>query len=140
MAFQTDGFPTTIDLSGGVLCEVEVTPPGIDGGGENDVTCMRNTEWRTRFPKKLKTLTEASFTAFYDPEAYDTLLADLQVNQLVTITFPDGDTLAFWGWIDMFEPDASVEGEAPQATVTIIPSNLDGSQEEVAPVLTPYGS
>jgi hypothetical protein len=135
-----DGFSTTIafaDAAGIKLYEKTLTPPGVAGGGSNDVTTMRNTAWRTMSPKKLKTLTEASFTAAYDPAVYDTIVAQINNNQLITVTFPDDSTLAFWGWLDEFTPNEHVEGEQPTAEVTILPSNHDDSLVEVAPVMTP---
>jgi hypothetical protein len=137
MAVINDGFSTIISLGGTNLFEKEVTPPGIDGGGANDTTTMRNTIWRTMQPKKLKTLSESNFVAAYAIAAYSTLLSLLQVNQLVTVTFPDGATLAFWGWLDKFTPNASKEGEQPTANCTLIPSNQDDSGAEIAPVYTP---
>jgi len=60
----------------------------------------------------------------------------LSENQLITITWPDTSTLAFWGWLDKFVPANVVEGEQPTATVTIEPSNQNDSQVETAPVYT----
>jgi len=132
-----DGHSTTISFaedSSVQMWEKEVTPPGIEGGGANDTTTMHNSVWRTKSPKKLKSLTDASFTAAYDPAVYDEIVAMLNVNQLITVTFADSSTLAFWGWIDVFKPNAAVEGEQPTAEVTIIPSNQNGSGVETAPV------
>lgn len=135
-----DGYSTRIDFSvpGGVsgvtLWEKTVTPPGISAGGEIDITTMHNTTWRTRNPKALKTLSNASFTAAYDPLIYDDLLSMIGVNQEITVTFPDGDILTFWGWLDEFTPGANSEGEQPTADCTIIPSNKDTTGAEVAPV------
>ena len=117
--------------------EKEITPPGVDGGGENDVTTMRNEVWRTRQPKKLKTLTPLTLTVAYDPAIYDDVEAQLQVVQLVTITFPDGSEVDFFGWIDSFLPGPHVEGEQPTAEMTVIPSNENELQEEVSPVYRP---
>ena len=103
--------------------EKSVVPPGVDAGGETDTTTMHNTTWRTKNPKALKTLTEASATCAYDPAVYPDIVAMAGVNQLITVTFPDGDTLAFWGWLDKFTPGDHVEGEQPTADVTIMPSN-----------------
>lgn len=141
MARIDDGFSTTIgfaDLASVKLYEKAVTPPSISGGGPNDTTTMQNTAWRTRSPKKLKTLGESSFTAAYDPDVYDDIAGanGVNKNQLITITFPDGDTLAFWGWIDQFNPNEIVEGEQPTAEVTIICSNQNASGAETAPVFT----
>jgi len=132
-----DGHPTTIAFAenGAVkLWEKTVTPPGIDGGGENDTTTMRNSAWRTKAPKKLKTLTESSLTCAYDPAVYDQIMLMINVNQEITVTFEDGDTLVFWGWINSFQPNETVEGEQPEAEVQIIPSNQDDNGDEIAPV------
>lgn len=135
-----DGFSTTISFSEDSdvqMWEKEVTPPGVSGGGENDTSTMRNTAWRTKAPKSLKSLSECSFSAAYDPAVFDEIVAMVNVNQLITITFPDGSTLEFWGWLDEFTPGANTEGEQPTADVTIIPSNQDDSLVETAPVFTP---
>lgn len=134
-----DGQSTTIlfsEDSDVKLWEKEVTPPGVSGGGANEITTMRNTAWRTMAPKTLKTLSEASLVAAYDPAVYDAVVAMLNENQLITITFPDGSRLAFWGWIDEFKPNRIVEGEHPTAEITIIPSNYDADGDEVAPDYT----
>jgi len=140
MSRLNDGFATlvTFDLDADVqLWEKEVTPPGAEGGGPNDTSTMRNTAWRTRAPKGLKTLSAASFVAAYDPVVYDEIIAMMNINQLITVTFPDGSTVAFWGWLDDFKPGRAVEGEQPTAEVTIEPSNQNDSDVEVAPVHTP---
>jgi len=139
MSRLDDGFPTLIEFaedSAVSFWEKEVTPPGMDGGGENDTSTMRNTTWRTKAPKGLVSLTEASLTAAYDPEVYDSVVAMVNVNQLITITFSDGATLAFWGWLNEFTPGAVVEGEQPTADVTIIASNQNADGVETAPVYT----
>lgn len=135
-----DGFKTLIsfsDFPSVQFYEKEVTPPGIDGGGPIDTTTMRNNEWRTNLPKQLKSLTESSITAAYDPAVYDSIVQMVNVNQLITITFPDGDTLQFWGWLDKFTPSGNQEGNQPTATVTIQCSNMNSSKVETAPVYTP---
>lgn len=135
-----DGHSTTISFSAGgsgmgvTMSEREVTPPGMSMGGENDTTTMRNGTWRTKAPKQLKTLTPCTVSVTYDSEIYDELLTLLGVNQLITITFPDDSTLAFWGWVDEFTPGNIVEGEPAVGDITIIPSNQNASQEETAPV------
>ena len=149
MTIMNDGYQTTIAFTSAemdsqanlltLMEEKEVTPPGVAGGGANDATTMRNTVWRTMAPKVLKTLTESPFVVAYDPELYDEMVAMINDNQLITITFPDTSTLAFWGWIDSFTPNAQVEGTQPTANVVIIPSNQDGNNNnaEIAPDYTP---
>ena len=49
-----DGHSTTIsfaDFPTVKFWEKEVTPPGVDGGGPNDTTTMRNVILRTMAPK-----------------------------------------------------------------------------------------
>jgi len=140
MSILNDGHSTILsfaNISNVNFLEKEVTPPGADGGGENDITTMRNVRWRTRQSKKLLTLTSLSITVAYDPAIYDDVVDQFQVNQIVTVTFPDGSTLDFYGWIDAFVPGTNVEGEQPTAELTVIPSNQDDNEQEVAPVYTP---
>ena len=134
-----DGHRTliTFDLSPTVkFYQKEVQPPGIDGGGANDTTTMHNDTWRTMAPKKLYTLSEATLTAAYDPEVFSDILNLINENGEVTVTFPDGATLVFWGWLNSFKPNKAVEGAQPTAEIQIIPSNQDNSGVETAPVYT----
>lgn len=136
-----DGFSTIIELltTGVTLYEKTVTPPGVDGGGEVDTTTMRNTTWRTRWPKKLKTLSEASVTAAYDPADFDTLNDAINVNQQIKVTFPDDGgtrvTVTFWGWLNTFTPGENTEGEQPTAEFSFIPSNQDNDKTEQGPIV-----
>lgn len=139
MAVINDGFQTLISFSANPTIkfyEKEVTPPSLTGGGANDTTTMRNTTYRTKAPKKLKSLGEVSATCAYDPNVYPQIVAMANVNQLITITFPDNSTLAFWGWLDEFVPGSSKEGEQPTASVKVICSNQNASLVETAPVFT----
>jgi len=123
-----DGYQTLITLANDPtlkIYEKEVTPPGYQGGGPIDTTTMRNETLRTASPKSLKTLSPMTIVAAYETEAYADLRDQINENQLITVTFPDGASLHFWGWVDEFTPGALTEGEQPTATVTIIPSNHD---------------
>lgn len=134
-----DGFKTTVDFANipsPLFWEKTVTPPGISGGGANDVTTMRSTRWRQMASKKLVTLTAFTIVCAYDPAIYEDIVAQMQINQEVTINFPDGSTVVFWGFIDEFTPGENTEGAQPTATITVIPSNQDDTQAEVAPVYT----
>ena len=134
MAIINDGFSTTINFGQGItVVEKTVTAPGISGGGEVDTTTMGNTTWRTRNPKALITLKEASATVVYDPAAYTSLIALLNVNDSIVVTFPDTSTLTFYGWLDEFTPGENTEGEQPTAEIVIIPSNHNAGVE-TAPV------
>ena len=147
MAFINDGYQTLVTFSLTpitlVVKEKAVTPPGMDGGDMVDITTMRNDVWRTRNPRYLVTLTEFTFTASYDPLIYPTLLDVLNINQEITLMFPDTSTLAFWGWLQKVIPGENVEGTQPIITCTITPSNHNGlgagsvGMVEVTPIYTP---
>lgn len=135
-----NGHPTIITLSAKpnlALWETSVKPPGVDGGEANDLTNMHNTDWRTFAPRTLKTLTPVTFTAQYDAAAYSDLVTNTNVHDTVTIHFPSGDTIAFFGYLRMFDPADATEGTPPTATVTIQPTNRDPSDDsEQPPVIT----
>lgn len=137
MARIDDGFQTTVSFADNPTVkfyEKTVTPPGMDGGGANDTTTMRNSTLRTKAPKKLKSMTDMTMTAAYDPEVYSSVWAMINQNQLITVNFPDGSDIQFWGWLDKFMPGEIREGEQPTATVTVVCSNQNDSGAEVAPV------
>jgi hypothetical protein len=132
MARLDDGYQTLISFAADTTVkfwEKTVTPPGVDGGGEIDTTVMANTAYRTRCPKSLITMSNASLTVAYDPATYDEILALVNINTLITITFPDGSKLAFYGWLNSFTPGECQEGEQPTAEIEIIASNHTGGVE-----------
>lgn len=137
MNIVNDGHATLISFSLNAeikFHEKTVTPPGMDAGGSNDTTTMRNSTFRTRQPKKLITLSDASAKVAFDPLVITQIQAMIGKNQEITITFPNDETLVFWGWLDKFTPSEFVEGEQPTADITIIPSNQNESGVETAPV------
>lgn len=134
-----DGHSTTITFelnTTASLWEVAVTPPGVDGGEPVDITTMRNLIWRTMNPRKLKTLTPANFSAAYESVKL-VLIGDMvNKNQLITVTFPNGSTLVFWGYLQRFEPQEIVEGQQPRANCVIQPTNHNNAGVEVGPTVT----
>lgn len=120
-----DGFSTIITLENlptVKLYEKEVTPPGITSGGPIETTTMRTTVWRTNAPRQLKSLSPVSATVAFATEVIPQMVAQVGVNQLITVTFPDGSTIQFYGWIEEFTPAAFTEGEQPTAAITVQPS------------------
>ena len=135
-----DGFSTTIsfaDFPSVLFWEKTVTPPGVDGGGPNDTTTMRNTALRTQAPKKLKSMTEMTASVAYDPQALQDAFDMVNINQLITVNFPDGSNWAFWGWLNSITPDEITEGSQPTAAVSVQCSNQNDLGVETDPIFTP---
>lgn len=133
-----DGFKTLIAITGisALFEEIEVTPPELDAGGVIDQTTMRNNRYRTNLGKALITLGPVSVTVAYDPAVIGQMHNILGSNRHIQITFPSGATLSFYAVVNKFSPEALKEGERPQATLELIPSNMSTAATplEIAPV------
>lgn len=136
-----DGYRTTITFSRDPdvsFWEKTVTPPGLDGGDAIDITTMHNNDVRTKAPRSLFDLTDGSATVAYDPDCINQILNNL-LNQpgSCTVTKSDGSTLAFYGYLQKFEPQELTEGEHPEAEITVVCTNVDpATGGEELPVLT----
>lgn len=134
-----DGYQTLITIAADPdisFWEKTVQPPGLDGGDPIDTTTMHNSTWRTLSPRALITLTECTLTVAYDPDAYNQIQDVLNTETTFTVTFPDGSTLAFFGFLRLFEPQSAEEGAQPEANITIQPTNYDPvNKVEAGPVL-----
>ena len=140
MSKLKDGFSASIGFanlnSGQILVhETDVTPPGVDGGDAIEVTTMRNTAYRTFAPRSLKTMTPCKVVGGYEVDAYSDVIAQVNLNQLVTITFSDDSTIEFYGFLKSFTPNGMTEGAMPLADIEIVPTNLNGADVETAPVI-----
>lgn len=139
-----DGYRTLVtfandpDIS---LWEKSVTPPGIDGGDAIETTTMHNDAYRTMAARALKTLTDGSFTAAYDPQVYEQLNSMININQLCTVHLPNGGELDFYAFLKSVEASELVEGEQPEMTCNFVPTNTHPTTgAEVAPAYYPPGS
>ncbi len=139
-----DGYQTLLSIasqSGLDIWEKEVTPPGMDGGDPIDTTTMHNADYRTMSPRQLITLTEHTVVAAYDPCVYEVLLALVNVTDNFTVTLPDNSTLSYWAFIRSVEFSPHVEGEQPEMTITIVPTNYDDCNcVEAGPVMDCAGT
>jgi hypothetical protein len=116
--------------------EKTVDPPGYEGGEPIDQTTQFNAAFRTRWPRTLIDVTPISIPdAAYDPNVYNQMILMINVNDTVTIAFQDGSTIAFYGYLRSFNPNPTREGEQPTCSITIVPTNVDSSFAEQAPVV-----
>lgn len=123
-----DGFSTKVTFASNPTIEFwekKVTPPGLDGGAAVEQTTMHNVTYRTMAPRTLKTMTEMTLVASYDPSLYTSILALINKRTTVTVTFPDGSTVAFFGFLMHFKPASNEEGKQPEAEIAIMPTNAD---------------
>jgi hypothetical protein len=99
---------------------------------------MHNIALRTFAPRKLKTLMPVTFKCAYDPQAVaDITVGFINVEQTITVFYPNGDTECFYGYVQKVEIDEHVEGTMPQGTMTVVPTNTDPSDgTEQLPVFT----
>lgn len=121
------------------LWEKSVKPPGYDGGDPNDVTTMHNEVYRTKAPgTELIEMTDATAVVGYDPAVQDAIVQLVNNPQSITITWPDGAQLAFYGYLKSFEPGDLAERVNPEATITIVVTNVDPETcAEEGPVFVP---
>jgi len=128
-----DGYQTLITIEDDPnisFWEKTVQPPGLDGGDKVDITTMHNTALRTYVARSLTEMTDMRTRVSYDPDAYDEILAVINTNDVITVKFSDGSTIAFWGYLRSFEPADISEGSQPEADIVICPTNYDGSAEQ----------
>jgi len=136
------GITITFDASSAVALDLDptsITPPALDGGDGIDTTTLSNDEYRTKEPGALIDIPSGSMTVAYDPMAYDAtgdIPALINTNGLITYTFPNDDTVAFYGFLKSFTPGELVEGEMPTAEIEIVITNVDDAGDETAPVWT----
>lgn len=118
--------------------EKTVKPPAYDGGDPIDQTTMFNSKFRTKAPQALIETGPITGTAAYDPLVLDQIKDYINVETTITVLFPDGSTLAIFGWLRLFDPDPLANGTHPEASFTFETSNMDSEDnwDEEDPVLT----
>lgn len=137
-----EGFPVLVGILGfTTLCfwEIDVKPPAMDGLEPMDITTQHNALVHTMFPRYLEKYDPITVMCAYPSKAYEDIHAHLNVIINMCITFPDSDQLAFFGFIQKFEPEALKEGDFPKANMTIVLANIDpqNAYVEAPPVYIP---
>jgi hypothetical protein len=135
MAYALEGLGTTITLGSSSLCLVSIAGLGIDGGEKLPATCLDNSDWMTYLPQTLVDVPNLSFTAAYDPSEFAALVAEVNVNQQITINFaaPLG-SITFWGFLKSLTPGEGTYGSRWEATGEISCTNMNASNVETGPV------
>ncbi len=119
------------------LWEKDVGQPGDDGGEPVDTTTQHNSTFRTKSPRTLRDLTPFTVTFSYDPIIRDEISNLINVRDTITIRYPDGSTMCFFGYLKGVEFDPLSEGEFPSGTATYVPTCYDPTNDvEAGPVMT----
>lgn len=133
-----DGFKTLLTFSRRPnlkVWEIDVKPVGHNGGDKIKLSNMHNNTLHTYGTRRLIELTDGQSKCHYDPAVLPFLLADLNKNQVITETYSDGSTYAYWGALNKAERDTHQEGEAPTMTLSFYATNRDDAGVEQDPVL-----
>ena len=120
------GFENDLDVQ---FWEKTVTPSGYDGGDKIDITTMWNAAIRTHAARSLYDAADGSITVAYDPIVLLSIRSLINVEGIVTYTFPDGTTDSRYGYLKSFEPNELSEGSHPEATVTIAHINRNNTTD-----------
>jgi len=125
---------TTLTIGGLDLCLKSLGAVGATGGDPIDATCLSNVEFVTKQPQTLKEIPDIAFACLYTPSELAAVLAEINVNQIISITFAAGEgSLTFWGYLKSYEPKEAAKGEDWQATGVVVVTNLDATGAEVGP-------
>lgn len=143
-AFLEDGYQSLITFAADPdvsLWEKSVTPGGIDGGDKIPTTTQHNSAWRTYAARQLKEMTDGGITCAYDVQVYTQIIALVNVETLITVTFPDGSTMDAYGYLKSFVPGALEEGSPPEAEVVVVFTNRHPTTRvETAPAVVDNGT
>ena len=105
--------------------EKETTPIGAEGGEPIDQTTFWNETVLTKAARELIDFTPSTVRCAYDPAVLDSILAQINVPQTITLIFNTGQTWSFFGYLKSFVPGPAQRGVQPEATVVLIPTNTD---------------
>ncbi len=134
-SYMTDGYQTLFtfaavpDIGLWVTLEGGLKPGGLDTEGPIKIGTMHAKRYRIMAAKKLLTHQPTTFTCFYAPAVLPEIIILLGLQTTITLTFPDGSTWAFFGYLNKFEPGDNKEGTAPTATCEIVAISRDPSQQ-----------
>lgn len=139
-----NGWRTTFTLQnkpGLDIFEKEVKPVGYDGGDAIDTSTMWNNQVHTYAARKLIKGTDCSVKGAFDPDVYPDLLTQINSEQIITNTFPNGATICWYGFLKSAEPDSLKDGAQPDFNLVFVPTFTDPvTQAEVPPLFTNSGT
>lgn len=116
--------------------EATVTPPAMDGGEPVPQTTMHNDVAHTKAPRTLVDYGDTVINAAWDPIMYTRARQYVNVEQTITVRFPDTSTLAYYGYLRSVTPTELAEGSPPRVNLVVVSTNADPTTgAEELPVL-----
>lgn len=137
-----EGFSIIITLGGIVaplFWEVEVTPPGEDGGDPIDTSHQRSVVYVTKAPQTLVEVDDMTVAVTLDPAAVPQVRAKINVPSTCILTWPDTYEIEYEGFVRSFRPNGAFSrGNRPLYNLVWVTSNIDSTDGSVkGPVETP---
>lgn len=114
--------------------EKQVTPPALEGGDAIDVTTMFNVAVKSKAAPELVDVGDTTATVAYTPEVLAQIIALINVETTITLTHPNGDTWAFYGYLKSFTPQTNTTNGQPEAQIVVVATNTDSANDYVEAV------
>lgn len=121
----------TIKVGDVTFSEKSIKPPSIASTGKLDTSSSANSVTagggflKSFIPSLFSEVGDATASVLFDPTEVADIYAALNVEKSIVITWADGATLTFKGWLDSFDPDDGDTIDASTAntaTITICTS------------------
>jgi len=129
-----DAVGTVLVIGSAALEKVTLKGIGLNGGDPLDASHLGNVAYLTKKPQSLLEVMELTGTAHYAPENLAVIVAELNKNQSLVLTFPGVGTVTFWGYLQTYEPDEGEIGSTWNASFTVQVTNLNATDVETGPV------
>lgn len=123
-----EGYPIKVAFArASNICfeEIEVQPMSLKSDPINTTTQF-NTLLDSKDAPAVGEAGDIVLTVSYAAEAWSDIWTKLFLqNGSVTVRYPDGTTIDFYGYLGVFEPQAQKRKEMPTAKITIVVTNWD---------------
>jgi len=129
-----EGVGTSITIGSFSIEEVTLKGLGADGGDALDASHLANVLYKTKKPQTLIEIPDLTGTGHYNPANQAAMIAEVNKNQSLVLTFSGVGTITFWGYLKSFDPDEGEIGSTWNSTFAIVVTNLNGSDAETGPV------